>query len=249
MALGTPVIGAASTFVAAATTISVPYPTISGPGYLVLVLGAHPDTMTATTPAGWTGIASGAGGAGAFGLNTGPVKAAGFVKDAAGETGSLTVTVSTATSSAVWGRIVFIPSGGGSMSAGGTGGVDSTTGTAWSVTFGANPGMQAGDVIVTALTIPTATLPTFASSALAAAGATFAETLLANPAAAVGNGAGGRVESWTVTGTATAAPVHTITLSGTTTNDAGAEVLIRLRELPSPPLPPPAQRLLPILVR
>jgi hypothetical protein len=222
VALGTPVIGAASTFVAAATTLSVPYPTISGSGFLALMLGAHPDTMSATTPTGWTGAAN-------------------IAKEAAGESGSLTVTVTTATNSAIWGRIVFVPSGGGPMSLAGAGGTDTTTGTAWSVTFGSNPGIQAGDMCITALAIPTATLPTFASSALAATGATFTGTFLADPTAAVGNSGGGHVESWTVTGTATAAAVHTITLSGTTTNAAGGEAIIRLREL-SPELLTPTPR-------
>jgi hypothetical protein len=127
------------------------------------------------------------------------------------------------------------------MSLAGAGGTDTTTGTAWSVTFGSNPGIQAGDVCITALAIPTATLPTFASSALAATGATFTGTFLADPTAAVGNSGGGHVESWTVTGTATAAAVHTITLSGTTTNAAGGEAIIRLREL-SPELLTPTPR-------
>jgi hypothetical protein len=238
VALGTPVIGAASTFTAGGTSLTVPYATITGAGALVLLVGTHPETVTVTTPAGWTAPsgASASGGAGTFGLNTGPTQAVAFVKDAAGETGSLTVTVSAATSSGVWGRIIFIPSGGGTLDYTATGGVDSTTGTAWSVTFGANPGMTAGDRLITGLVFPTATLPTFASSAITAAGGTFTEAFLNNPTAG-GNGAGGRVESWTLTGTATAAPVHTITLSGTTTNDAGAEVLIRVRELPPTSLP------------
>lgn len=113
-----------------------------------------------------------------------------------------------------------------------TTGADNTTGAAWSVTFAADPGIAAGDLLLVGNCLPTDTNPTYGSDTVAATGATLgAQANNATLSIAAGVDAGGR--NFVVpcsAGSSSAAPTWTATLSGTTTNASGPAILARFRE-------------------
>jgi hypothetical protein len=118
-------------------------------------------------------------------------------------------------------------------------GSDTSSGTGWSITFGQNPGLKAGDKLFMVGVLPTdgAGGITWSAPSLTATGATFSQVAQrANVATTTGTDSGTRTAEWDVsTGPASAAPVWGQTLSGAST---GSGAMLRLREVtPNGPSP------------
>lgn len=240
MAFGTPVAGAAAYSASGGTTVAPAYPTgILTTDVVLLFTGQKPSTAnggTATTPAGWTlrDELLAAGGYGTtLGADTGNtnLRVYSWNSPVAGQTGTQSVTL--ATNNVSWAFIVRIPTGGEAISYGSSNGSDTTAGSV-SVTFAANPGLEAGDLAIWAMCIPTdvSTPAQFSAHSISASGATFGTaTEINEPDSTTGNDIGGFSAYATVSsGTASAAPTVTATAGGTTTNVRGPLVLVRLRE-------------------
>lgn len=250
MALAHSAVGAAGTHTTGTNAATFPYSSPAKGTVVLLLTETKPETLSVTRVQSLTitgrdfteiGPVGGfTGGTGSAGADTGPVRVQAWLDIADGleSTGNVVATLSASVAnSSVNGRVVQATrSAGATISANATGGSDNTAASSWSVTMAANPGITAADLLYTFGGAPTDTLPTFGASAISATGAVFTQAFVANPTSASGNDTGGRIESWTITGTATAVATHTIALTGTTTNWAGAEILVRLREVrPAPP--------------
>lgn len=226
---------------AGGVSLSVQYPGFAQPGdKLVLIIGQKPSVAnggTVTTPTGWTLVTSlvGAGGYGTtLGADTGNTNL--FVFERTVPSGGLSggVPVTLGNNNVSWGVMLRMTSGNGLWSAvAGATGSDAAAGNV-SIAFSANPGVQAGDVVVGAMCIPTdVTTPSqFSAQAFSQPGVTFGTvTEVGEPDATIGNQAGGFICYATVaSGTATGNPTMTATAAGTTTNVRGPGVFIRVRE-------------------
>lgn len=221
------------------TTLVVPYPGgIAAGNLLVLTVGNKYPPNGPATLAGWTLVTNGqiSGGAGAPGGDSGTVYATIFVKVADGsETGNLTVTLTGANSS--MGRMFrYTNAAGAGWDYAATNGSDNTPDATWSVTGAANPGVTAGDMLVVVSAINGNRMSGWASESVSAAGATFGiHTERQDSSTAAGQDMALVVSDHTVTaGTASAAPVFTMTGTGTPTANtpAGASVILRIREVP-----------------
>ena len=210
-----------------------PSPVAAG-DLLVLVVGSKPGTASVTTPAGWTLLGSIAGGSGTTGVDTGPTRLDVFTKEATGsESGTLTVTCPG--NSVSWAQI-HVFTGGDPSNEWDTAlatGVDTSGGSAYSVTTGTAPGLTAFDAALAAVVIPTdVTTPNqFSAEALSSTGATFGTvTEVSEPDSSAGNDIGG-VQFWApvTAGTSTSAVTLSATAGGTTTNVQGPAALIRVR--------------------
>lgn len=246
--------GAAGTIAYSATNPAPGYPTgITAGQYLLLAVGTKPDTVTIGTPSGWTLIANYSGGGGTTGVDAGPTRIQVFGKVATGsETGTLTVTGNS--QSVSWAQIFRTTTTLPAWSVAACGGTDATTGTAWSVTCDADPGIQAGDLCVVFSCIPTdvGAGAQFSAESVSATGITWgAFTEASEPFSSTGQDIGGFTFYGTATaGTSSAAPVVTATAGGTTTNARGPTAIVRLRGVnvavtpgtltSSPQLPAPA---------
>lgn len=237
MALGTPVAGAIGIGLSG---LSAAYPSgIQSSDALILIIGQKPSTAnggTVTTPSGWTlrdeRLAQGGYGT-TLGADTGNTNLRVYTKDTVTGTESGNLSIALGANNVCWGVIVRIPSGGGTLSFGATGGADATAGNV-SLAGVADPGFIAGDLALWALCIPTdVTTPAqFSAHAISAAGATFGSaTELAEPDSTSGNDIGGML-AWALcsAGSSSAAPAFTATAGGTTTNVRGPGVILRIRE-------------------
>lgn len=233
--------GTAGTAAVGTTSLAVPHPaSIAAGDMLVLVIANKYPTNGPSTPAGWSTFITNAqqsGGSGTAGIDVGSVYVTVFTKEAVGgETGNLTVTVTSGNASI--GRM-FRYTKGASMvwNLAACGGADNTAGTAWSVTGNANPGITAGDMVLACSAINTDGY-TYSAQAIAATGITAWGTVTERQDSGTTQGQDcGMVvsEHPVTTGTASAAPVFTMTASSTATNNpAGATVMLRLREEAGP---------------
>lgn len=234
--------GTAGAVAAGSTSLTVPYPaSIVAGDLLVLTVGNKYPTNGPATPAGWTLVTNGqgSGGVGSAGTDSGTVYATVFVKQAVGgESGNLTVTLAGANSS--MGRMFRYTKASVTIwDYAATNGSDATAGTAWSVTGAANPGIVSGDMLVVASAINGNVVTSWASESVSAAGATFTtHTERQDSNSTTGDDMTLVVSDHTVTaGTASAAPVFTMTGTGTPTTNSptGASVMLRIREVPIPP--------------
>jgi MSHA biogenesis protein MshQ len=217
------------------TSLSVAYPTgIQAGDQLVLAICNKYPTNSPSLPSGWSAPSNsqGTGGAGANGNDSGNVYATIFVKVATGsESGNLTVTI-TSGNSAVAQMALYRKAADKNWENVCTNGADNTAGTDWSVTGAANPGITAADRIFTCSAINTDSY-SFSSHAISATGVTFGAVQ------ADGSGTNLGQDSYCVitdhevsAGTASAAPVFTMTASGTASDiPAGATVILRMREV------------------
>jgi len=218
------------------TSVTPALPGTLANGDIVLIyVGNKPDTSTPTTPANWNLAGTIAGGTGSQGIDTGPVRTTVFwrIKDASWST--MPAISITSNSSAVAQAFVY-RNASGLWDIAASGGADTTTGTAWSVTTAADPGFAAGDWAFVASTLPTdvGAGAQFASESISATGISVWGTMTerAEQNTSSGNDLGGFVFDRPVTtGTSSAAPVVTATASGTTTNVAGTSLVVRLREV------------------
>lgn len=230
-----------SALTAVADALPVPYPaSIAVNDPLVLLVGNKGFAATPTTPAGWQSLGTITNGSTAAGTDTGSVRMTAFARMAAGgETGNLTVTITSAVSS--YGSMYRYTKAAGTIAqfvlATGT---DGTAGTAWSVTFGSNPGITTGDHLVLGGVWSTDAANTVSASALAATSATIAGIVAAGDRmllVSTGSDLGGFTNHCNCSaGTASAAPVWTST-NTLATNNSGSAVIVRIREV----LPPAAR--------
>lgn len=232
--------GAALVSAASATSIAPAYPTGCVEGdKLLLVVGQRPSTVNSgsvSTPANWNLVASkrASGGYGTtFAADTANTNLYVFERTvpAGGLSGTLTVSVST--NNVCWAQILRLTTSNGSWnSVAGTTGEDVTGGTAVSIACASNPGVTAGDAILTAMCIPTDAHTGFSGYGATQAGVTFGTwARQAYVDSGNGNDIGGFVASSTVsTGTATGNPTITATAAGTTTNVRGPGIFVRVRE-------------------
>lgn len=217
------------------TSLAVPHPaTVTAGNLLVLhVVNKYPNNSP-TTPTGWTRQKQTGGGAGAAAADTGNVYASIYTKVADGsETGNLTVTITSGNSAMGRMRQYSIePTSTWLFQAVG-GAYDAAAGAAWSVTGDAVLDIVRSDFVI-ALSAVNTDLYTFSAQVLAATGVSFG-TMNERDDSVTGNGDDCAIvvtEHPVLDGKATAAPVYTMTASGTAaSNPAGATVCLRLREL------------------
>ena len=115
-------------------------------------------------------------------------------------------------------------------------GTDTTVGSAWSVAFGSNPGLTAGDEVALAGVIATDIASnTWTAPGLTATGATITTPTVRQSAfISTGFDSGGCVMTAPVTaGPSSGNPTWTATC-GQGTNNSGSAVLVRIREVPKP---------------
>lgn len=234
--------GAVAYSAASGTSVSVPYPTGNGLGdKLVLVIGQKPSTANSgsvTTPSGWTLVTSitGAGGYNnTLGNDTGNTNLFVFerIVPAGGFSGNLSVTV--ATNNICWGYMEWLTTDArGWRNSAGTTGSDIVGNTVFGVTFSADPGVQAGDLVLVSLCIPTDTGggAQFSGQTISQPGVTFGVFgEVAEPSTSVGSDIGGWAGYVPVSaGTSTGAPIVTLSVSGTSTNVRGPAVFLRVRD-------------------
>jgi hypothetical protein len=197
---------------------------------LLVVAWANTTNVAPTTPAGWTAPPNNTytGGAGAFGVDTGPRGVTVFYRIADGtESGSVTVT-NPGTTPTISAQIIRLSKTGATWELKVVGGGDTTSDTAYSVTAASDPGAVAGDhaIVVSAWHPDTATS---ASPALTWTGTgTATLTARAGSANTAGNDLRATVQSRDITGTSTAAPVYTTTLSAA---GAGASAILLVHDI------------------
>lgn len=220
------------------TTMSVPYPASLAAGNLLVmfVVNKYPTNAPATPP-GWIAPANNqfTGGAGAAGADSGTVYITVFIRVSNGaESGS--VTVNCASGNSMGGRIVQYSKTSASYgwAIACNGGADNSAGTDWSVTAGADPGLTAGDMLLVASGI-NGDAYTYSAEAVSAAGISAWGTVAERadtPIVFNGDQCAYVISEHPVTtGTSTAAPVFSMTASGTAGNaPAGASIFVRLRE-------------------
>lgn len=211
---------------------------IAAGDYLVLLLGVKPDTsVNDETITDWDFLGEFSGGGGTTGIDTGPTLIAAYGKVAVGSDSMPTINITSTNVS--WAVVYRYTNATGVWDVAVAGGVDSTTGTAVSVTCGSNPGLTAGDHYIVGFCIPTdVTTPSqFSAEGVTATGVSAWGTVTEDtePDTNVGNDIGGVTFRGSVTtGTSSAAPVIAATAGGTTTNVRGPAILVRLREAPNP---------------
>jgi len=217
------------------TSLSVPYPSgITAGHLLVLVVGNKYPTAGPATPSGWTLAAQATGGLGGQAADSGSVYMTTFVKVATGsESGNLSVTLTGANSSMA--RMFRYAKTGANWDYAATTGADTVGNLTWSVTGAANPGLSAGDVLLMSSALNCDRVNGWTES-VAATGATFGTTVERNDTTTTSGNDQGLVvsEHPVASGTATAAPVYTMTGSGgagaTANCPTGASVFLRMRE-------------------
>lgn len=217
------------------TSASVPYP--AGPqagDLIVMAIGNKYPTNGPTLPTDWVAPSNnqGSGGSGSNGVDSGNVYATIFVKIATGsESGNLTLNV-TSGNSIVAQMVLYRKAADKNWDYACTNGADNTAGTSWSVTGAANPGITAGDRIFTCSGINTDSY-SFSGHGIAATGVTFGAIQADGDGTNLGQDCYCVLTDHEVSsGTASAAPVFTMTASGTATDiPAGATTILRMREV------------------
>ncbi len=224
------------------SSVSVAYPSGNSAGdKLVLIIGMKPSTAdsgSVTTPTGWTLVTS-ITGQGAFGTtlgnDTGNTNLFVFerIVPAGGLTGSLAVTVTT--NNICWGYMERLTTDlRGWQNSVGTAGGDNNPGVAFTVAFGTDPGVKAGDLILVSVCIPTDLNAgaQFSGQTLTQAGITFGTFVeTSEPFTNAGNDIAGWNGYVPVsTGASTGAPTLNLTASGTISNVRGPATFVRVRD-------------------
>jgi PKD repeat protein len=220
------------------TGVAYPATTVAGQFLTLDVLCKRGNAPN--TPSGWTLGANASGGAGADGARSGTVTLYTFYKIATGSEGGTTfsITFTGGTDNVLWARIKGWANATGYWSVAFATGSDTTPGAAVIVPFGTNPGITVGDVVIVSSAIND-NIATYSAEALTASGITFALTSeRLDGSVAVGDGMRFVLSEFSVSsGTATGVATYTATSSSNTANTpCGPAVLIRLREIPPPPV-------------
>lgn len=217
------------------TSLSVAYPAgIQAGDLLVLAIANKYPTNSPSVPTDWAIPTNGqqSGGSGSNGNDTGSVYATIMVKIATGsETGNLSISI-TSGNSAVAEMALYRKAADKNWEYVCTNGSDNSAGTDWSVTGAANPGITAGDRMFTCSGINADSF-TFSSHAMSATGVTFGAVQADGSGTSLGQDCDCVLTDHAVSsGTASAAPVFTMSSSGSATNSpAGATVIMRMREV------------------
>lgn len=236
--------GSQGTVASGTTSLSVAYPaSISAGDLLVLCICNKFPANGPSTPAGWTLPTDGqrSGGSGVDGNDSGNVFATVFYKEADGtESGSLSVTI-TSGDCAV-GRMLRYTKGAGAWQISAVNGTDTTPGVgSWNVTAGADPGIAAGDFVVTCSAVNANSAATnFSSHAMTVTGATVGTDTARltgtgdtpSGGTSLGNDCTLAIADHEITaGSSSAAPAFSMAYAGgTAASPAGATVFLRLRE-------------------
>lgn len=221
------------------TSISVAYPASPAKGDLILMFVANrPNANTPDDITGWDKVTT-TGGAGSEGAGTGTVRETLYIKkdadgryEAAGtESGS--VTVSCTSGSSMFGRMVkYSKTTGKQWNIATATGSDNSAGTSGSWTAGSDPGLAANDFLVLGV-VNSEDTARAASEAVSATGCTFGTmTEIQDSGITTGNDLGLVIADFPVsTGPSSAAPVFTLTWSGTNSaNSAGPGIFVRIRQ-------------------
>lgn len=230
-------------------TPTVPTSQLTGDMMLLIAVGKPFDLGWSVGTTGWNALGSGASGTTAAGVDAGSMKAQVWWKEATSDTeANPTVTEGTPTFNVVMAAVTVF-----SKAAGETWntpvvvyGADETDGTAISVTFASDPGVTAGDYVVTFCGVNTDAIGPLTGNGLTPAqtGVTFgATTKLSTPDATWETSTGGDMtfglsETPVSSGTGSAAP--TATATGTASGgdiDRLEAGFIRLRVTVPPSLP------------
>lgn len=215
---------------ATVSPLSISVPANIAGDLLVCFVAAKPDTATITTPVGWADLVEVAGGGGTTGADTGPTRLKVFTREGA-FAGPLSVTLGGL--NVAWGWIACLRKTDLTWDVAGASGVDSTTGTPFQAAMTTDPGIQAGDLVLVAGSIPTdvSTPAQFSAETLTASGVTFgALTEIGEPDTSSGFDIGGVLCRYPVTAGASSGVA---TFSATATNASqvrGPIVLVRVRE-------------------
>lgn len=223
------------------TSVTPNYPKgIRAGTLLVMVITNKYPNNGPTTPSGWTRLtnAQQSGGHGVSGADSGNVYVTVLYKISDGtETGTQSVTISGGSASLA---IIYAFDGDPSQfwELAAVGGANNTPGTSWSVTASSGFVLMPNDLVITASSANTDAY-SYSAFGLSATGATFDEgniTIGTNGNFTVPPDASQIVTYYNVlSGTSTAAPVFTMTASGSTVDaPAGATVFFRLRQFASP---------------
>lgn len=220
------------------TSVSVAYPSGISAGDMLLMLVVSKYSGPAAV-SGWGNVSngSGSGGAGASGADSGNAYTSLYYKTASGsESGS--VIVSNAGGNSMQGCMVRYSKASGYSWATpvAANGADNTAGTAFSVTGNVDPGLAADDMLVV-LAGTNTDARTYSGQAVTATGCTFGTAVeLTDTGTTQGDDCRIVVSEYPVlTGPSSAAPVFTMTASGTTSNqNAGSAIFIRLRASAGP---------------
>lgn len=222
------------------TSVTVTWPTAgnfpyqAGDLFLLFVANKYP-TNGPTTPTGFTLGKQVSGGHGSSGPDAGSVYVTGYYKVSDGsEVAGTTFAVSIPSgNSACTYMVRYLKDAIRTWDVGWAGGSMNTPGTAWSVTGDGNPDYRSGDIAVTYSGINT-DARTFTVESLAATGCTFGTMLEGTDAGTpTGDDSWGVVSFQMASGLSTAAPVFTMTASGSSTDEpAGATVFARVRLVP-----------------
>lgn len=214
---------------AGTTSITVLAPTgIAAGNMLVICLSTR---QAPTTPSGWTLVGTQSGGSGADGADTGTVHATVYTKVSDGTETDTAVAVSGGTGGG--GRMIRYTKTNTAWSAStASKGSDNTAGTDWSVTGDVDQGVTTGDFVVSC-SATNNDLYTHVTPSISQTGVTFSSQAerIETPTT-LGNDSTVYISEHVVSGgPSSAAPVYTMTASGTATdNPAGATVIVRLRE-------------------
>jgi hypothetical protein len=217
-----------------ATSATVAYPSGIAAGDL-LVLTAVVKYSAATPPGNFTEHTNEvSGGAGSSAADTGTVRVYVWTRIADGtETGDVSVTKTTQTGSVILARMHRYSKSlaGRSWGLASTTGTDVDGGTSWSVTGSADPGLQAGDMLL-CITGANTDAATAGSQAASASGISAWGTVNERDDTGTTTGHDVRLtmsEHPVTTGTSSGAPTHTLTWS--TTSPEGGTIFLRLREV------------------
>lgn len=199
---------------------------------MICIYGTKPYSDAPTINQNWTDPGSPAtdGTVGA-GIDVGSMQARFFWKRHTGTETAPTVTNSTNNVSGVAIFLVKPTSGYTLLDPVGSGGGDAGTDTSWSITAASNPEITAGDLLIAFGTFRSDGAAPTSSHSITASGATIA-TPTVYPATDQSSTSGGDIATTAcyaavTSGTATAAPVFSVTLSA---GHSGSGYIIRLRE-------------------
>lgn len=211
-------------------------PATVNPGDLLVIGIANKYPTTGPlTPYGWTAITNNqaSGGAGSAGVDTGNVYSTIFVREAEGWEDNAAFILETAGGNSIEAQILRFTKGTGKeWDLAATTGTDTSQNTTWSVTASSNPGITAGDIVLTTVA-SNSDGASWSGEGITATGITIGADTERNETASTG---GDDVElimsTHTVaSGTASAVPQMTATVDA---NVAGAVVFLRLRQVDAP---------------
>lgn len=229
MAIAFVAAGAAAT---GSTSLSVAYPAgLSSGNLLLLAVSNKYPTNGPSAPSGFTLLNQSSGGAGSAAADSGDVYCTVFYRVSDGtETGNLSVTL-TGSNSAV-GRMFAYSNGTGSWDLASAVGADTTASTQYRITYGSDPGVDAGDLAFVASAM-NGTGTTYGTNTITQTGVTFgAVSERQDSGTATGDNCLLVVtDASASSGTGSAAPQSGCNSSSSFGNyPAGAAVFVRLRE-------------------